>query len=242
MAITMRGHSGWCVAVGVLSACLGGCEETVDGEYLDTEGIAIVVDVTARDDNSSEMDIEFLVGGDESNTYVDLSADTVTATGGDQARTLGADDKGRYDAEFDTGAADTEFTVSLERSDEDKADALDSGGVLPEPFTLSLDADGEISRQDALTVSWDPSGTADQVKVDVDGDCTFFTFDGGEPDNGSFTFPAGEFVLGSTDDKGDCEATLTVTRTNFGTTDPVFDSESKFRLHQVRSMTFTSVP
>lgn len=243
--MTMRTHSMVGLSVGVLSALLGGCEETVEGKYLDTEGIAMVVDVTATDDSSSEMKIEFLVGGDESNTYVDLADDKVIASGGDQAKMLAADDIGRYDADFHTGAADTEYTVSLDRVAEDKKDAPDSSGTLPEPFTLALDMQGDVSRQDPLTVTWDPSGTADEVKVDVDGDCVFYTFDSGEDDDGSFTFPANDFIFGgdpADDDKGSCEATVTITRTRFGETDPVFDSESKFRLHQVRSLKFNSVP
>ena len=44
---------------------LSGCKETVEGEFLDTEGIAIRVNVTATSEDSSSMDIDFVVGGDE---------------------------------------------------------------------------------------------------------------------------------------------------------------------------------
>lgn len=229
-------------AWGLVAAGLGGCEETVEGQYLDTEGIAMVVDVTARTDAASEMEIEFLSGGDESNTYVDLGQDTVSASGGDEDFELDQDRTGRYTADFATGEGGTVFSVSLDRSDEEKSDALDSHGVLPVPFSITLEPAGEVSRAGALSVTWDPSDEADEVRIDADGDCLFFTFVDGEADDGEYTIEAGDFVLGSTDDEGSCEATLTVTRTNFGEADPVFDSESKFRLHQERGTTFTSVP
>lgn len=232
----------WAGAFGLAGALLGGCEETVEGKYLDTEGIAMVVDVTARSESAAEMTIEFLSGGDESNTYVDLQDDAVTATGGDEELELAQDRTGRYSADFGTGEGGAEFTVSLDRSDEDKSDALDSGGVLPEPFTITLEPAGDVSRAEALTVRWDPSGGADEVRIDADGDCLFFTFVTDETDDGEYVIEAGDFVFGSSDDEGDCEASVTVTRTSFGEVDPVFDSESKFRLHQERSVTFTSTP
>jgi hypothetical protein len=227
----------------LLGAWLCGCEETVEGKYLDTEGIAMVVDVTARSEGAAELEIEFKSGGDESNTYVDLDGDTVSASGGDETfAELDEDRTGRYTADFGTGEGGTEFSVSLDRSDEDKTDALDSQGVLPDAFAITLDPETDVSRAGALLVTWDPAGGADEVRIDADGDCLFFTFAAGEEDDGEYVIEAGEFVLGGTDDEEDCEATLTVTRTNFGEVDSVFDSESKFRLHQERSVTFTSTP
>lgn len=232
---------GLLVTSGLLA--LIGCKETVEGKYLDTEGIALVADVTAESDKKSTMEIDFRTGGDESNTFVDLSADEVTASGDGVKKTLGADSKGEYDTTFDTGKSGAVFTIGLARAEKDKTDALKTKGTLPESFDVSVKQTGDISRTEALTVTWDPSGKADEVRVDIDGDCVFFTFVSGEDDDGEFTVKANELIFGGKDDKEmDCEATVTVTRTNFGTVDPVFDTESKFRLHQVRSTTFQSVP
>jgi hypothetical protein len=133
-------------ALGLVAAGLGGCEETVEGRYLDTEGIAMLVEVTARSDRASEMEIEFKAGGDESNTYVDLGDDTVSASGGDEDLELDHRRTGRYTADFTTGEGGTEFSVSLDRSDEGKSDALDSHGVLPEPFGITVEPAGDVSR------------------------------------------------------------------------------------------------
>jgi hypothetical protein len=242
MAMTL--HSGVLIAAGGLFA-LTGCKETVEGKYLDTEGIALVAEVTAEADNKSSMTIDFLTGGDESNTYVDLSADEVTASGGGVKKTISAADQGEYDTSFATGKPGTAFTIGLTRSAKDKTDASKTSGKLPDNFKVTLDQDGDISRTDALTILWDPSGSADEVKIDIDGDCLFFVFEGHEPDDGKFTVPAKDLIFGGDpkkDDKGSCEATVTVTRTNLGEVDPVFDTESKFRLNLVRSTTFQSVP
>lgn len=220
-----------------------GCKETVEGKHLDTQGIAMVVDVTAKDDSKSEMRIEFLAGGDESNTFVNLEDDEVKVGAGGKTKVIDPQDKGEYETTFATAAGGTEFTVALDRSDADKDDATDNSGVLPEPFTASVDGSGDHSRKNAVTIKWDPSGDADEVRIDIDGDCVFFTFVDEQADDGEYIVAADELTPISDEDKQkSCEATVTVTRTIFGTTDAVFDPESKFRLHQVRSATFQSVP
>jgi hypothetical protein len=222
-----------------------GCKETVQGKYLDTEGIALVADVTAETDKESTVELSFLTGGDESNTYVDLAADKVTVTGDGVGKVLSAKSKGEYATKFASGAGGAKFSVALNRMESDKTDALKTSGTLPEPFKVSVDAAGDASRQDALTIKWAPFGEADSVRVDIDGDCVFFTFQDGEADDGEFVVPKNELIFGSDpkkDDGGNCDAVVTITRTRNGTVDKVFDTESKLRLHQVRSATFPSVP
>jgi len=227
-----------------LGLCSLGCKETVAGQYLDTEGIALLAEVTAESEDASKITVDFVVGGDESNTYVDLVDDEVSATGDGEAKILAAKSKGQYKTSFKSGASGALFKVELDRSDADKKDAKASKGTLPDSFEVTVSPTGDVSRGDDLTVHWDPSGDSDEVRVDVDGDCLFFTFEDGLDDDGEFVIPAGDLVFGgdATDDKeGTCEAKVTVTKTNHGTTDPIFDSESYFRLHQVRSATFNSV-
>jgi hypothetical protein len=191
------------------------------------------------------MEIDFVTGGDESNTYVNLSADEVTVGADGEDKVIDADSKGEYETTFDTGAGGTVFTLALDRSDADKTDASENEGTLPEPFTVMIEPAGEISRSEDLTILWDPSGDADEIRVDVDGDCVFFTFESSEDDDGEFVIAAGDLILGgdsANDDEGPCEVEVTVTKTNHGTTDETFDPESHFRLHQVRSATYDSIP
>lgn len=219
-----------------------GCKETVEGEFLDTQGIALVADVTAKSDKESKVELSFLTGGDESNTYVNLSDDKVTVTGDGVAKVLKAESKGEYEGTFASGKGGAKFSVALDRSDKDQDDATSNSGTLPEPFTVSVDGAGDLSRQDALTIRWEPYGDAEEVRVNIDGDCIFFTFEDTEDDDGEFTVEKQGLIFGDEDKEADCEVTVTVTRTRRGSTDKVFDPESKLRLHQVRSTTFTSVP
>lgn len=226
------------VLLAALCAAMG-CKETVEGKFLDTEGIAMLVDVTAKDTGSANVEIDFVAGGDESNTYVALGDDKVTVGVDGKKGSASAESKGEYSFEAGTGEGGTVFSVALDRVDADKADASKSSGTLPDDFDVMIAA-GDHKRSEALTIAWDPAGDADDVRIDLDGDCISFTFESGEADDGEFVVPAGDLVIG-TDDKGDCEVTATVTRTNHGKTDPVFDPESHFDLHQVRTATFTSV-
>jgi hypothetical protein len=241
MAMGMRNL----VLSGLGALSLLGCKETVEGKFLDTEGIAVLIDVTAESEDSSRMEVDFVTGGNESNTYVNLSADEVTVGADGDEKEIHQSSKGEYETTFDTGAGGTVFTLALDRSDADKTDASENEGTLPEPFAVMLEPAGEVSRSEDLTVLWDPSGDADEVRIDVDGDCVFFTFESGEDDDGEFVIAANELILGGdpmSDDEGPCEVEVTVTKTNHGTTDETFDPESHFRLHQVRSATYDSVP
>ncbi|MDH5675686.1 MAG: hypothetical protein OEZ06_26415 [Myxococcales bacterium] len=229
----------------VAPMAVSGCKETVSGDYLDTEGIAMVADVRAFSDTKAEVDIEFLVGGDESNTYVDLSDDELVIKGGDQSKTVSQSAVGEYSASFSSGEAGTEYRIELDREDPNRADAFDNVGTLPEAFTIGIEPGGEVSRQEMLTVTWEPSGSDDDMRIDLDGDCIFFTFKSGEADDGVFAIEANDLIFGgdpADDDKGECEVEVTVTRTRKGETDSIFDAESKLRLHQVRSTTYRSLP
>jgi hypothetical protein len=240
--MNMRAYRGvWAILGCGLAAA--GCKETVEGKYLDTEGIALVADVTAESAGKASVELAFKSGGDESNTYVDLGDDKVTVTGDGKGKVLNAKARGEYETSFDLSKADAEFSIALDRKDADKKDAKSTSGKLPKDFDVTIDASGDVSRQDELVVQWSPSGeNGVVVEVDLDGDCISFTFKSGEKDDGEFVVPAKDLIFGGKDDdEGDCEVQATVTRTRNGDVDDVFDSESKLRLHQVRKATFTSV-
>ena len=61
-------------------------------------------------------------------------------------------------------------------------------------------------------------------------------------DPGTFTIPKGTLESTSESMPQDCDLTVTMERMATGTADPIFDSESWFKLHQVRTDTFTSKP
>jgi len=151
---------------------------------------------------------------------------------------------GSYEVSFPTAALDTLFTVSLERAlDEDK-DALNSTATLPEPFTIGALAKTTFSRGEDLVVTWDPSGSGDNMDIEIDGDCISspsgnFAVSG---DPGTFTISANELESFNSDLPESCAATITVRRMRAGSADPALNQESSFNAQQIRNMGFTSDP
>ncbi|WP_437500981.1 hypothetical protein [Sorangium sp. So ce1099] len=223
------------------SGLLAGCTETLDSKQLRTGGISATLEATAESESSTSLKATLKAGGDESNTYVILSAgDRISATAdGDEAE-MSAESQGVYVAQFDVGAGDTEFKVLLDRADDD--DAPDNAGTLPDPFELEALPKDPVPRGEEITIAWAPSGSGDDMVIRVDGDCIFSkTFDvGGDP--GTYTIGADELEATSSQEPESCDVDLVISRTRKGTTDKALDPESSFELSQVRRGRFTSDP
>jgi hypothetical protein len=224
-----------------------GCKETTSSENIRTGGIAMLTEVTARSASNARVRTELRVGGDESNTFVILEGgDRLVAEADGEEDVMEAIEEGIYEAEFDTGAGGTEFTVRLERVGDE--DALDNHGTLPEPFSITSDFDSTpISRsEDEFDITWEPSGEPDDMEIDFDEDegesCIYSADDeiGGDP--GSYTVERDFLDSTSSMDPETCDVTATLTRSSRGSNDDALDGESSFVLKQVRSVSFVSAP
>ncbi|WP_437574540.1 hypothetical protein [Sorangium sp. So ce887] len=226
-----------------LAACglLAGCTETLDSKQIRTGGISATLEATAESASSTSLKATLKAGGDESNTYVILSAgDRISATADDEEVEMRSESAGVYVAHFDVGEGGTEFTVRLDREDDD--DAPDNAGTLPDPFELEALPKEPVPRGEDLTIAWSPSGSGDDMVIRVDGDCIFSkTFDVGG-DTGTYTIEAGELDPTSSQEPETCDVDLVISRTRGGTTDKTLDPESSFELAQVREGRFTSAP
>ncbi|MDI3282433.1 hypothetical protein [Polyangium sp. 15x6] len=226
------------VGLGVLS----GCKETVDSQNVKTAGIAAILSATAESDQETRLIATLKVGGDESNTYVDLSGgDRIFASAGDKRVEMQTQETGVYEAEFNTAVEGTEFLVDLQRADGDNASS--SRGTLPAPFALTIGASA-VSRAAALNITWTPSGSNDDVRLELNSPCTFLETIDVPGDSGTHTIQANTLqATGSADQPPPtCDVTVTMTRSRRGTPDSAFDSESSFVLQQVRTGKFTSTP
>jgi hypothetical protein len=220
-----------------------GCssEETTSSANIKTGGIAALMDVYADTATTATVHVELKVGGSDSNTFVALqNGDELIATAGDQEKTLSATDKiGRYEALFTGVEAETVFSVVLERPSD--TTAAGNSGTLPVPFDLADPTDDLSRADDDLEVTWEPSGTGDDMDLEFDGDC-IFKHTTSASDSGSSTIEKGSLESTGGDMPKKCEIELKAQRSRSGTADTAFDPESWFRLHQRRSTTFHSNP
>lgn len=225
-----------CLATGTL-----GCSATTSSRNIRTGGLVALIDVTSERDGQSTVKTDLVVGGTHSNTYVVLEGgDRLTAHNGKEHQDMNATSAGEYEAKLPTSGG--EFEVKLAR-DVDKA-APNNKGKMPPPFEITSQlGDKPISRANAaVTLAWDPKESGADVTIHLSGDCILdqdFTV-GGDP--GSYTVPAGTLTAWSGQEKQACNVAAVITRTVAGTTDPTFDSDSRFQLHQVRQARFVSGP
>lgn len=228
-----------CFALPAL-ALLVGCTETVDSQNIKTPGISATIEATAESDTSTQIVATLQVGGPSSNTYVNLEGgDQIFAAIGDNRVAMQAQDEGVYVATFKTAAAETNFTVDLQRVVE--ADAPANNGTLPSPFDLTVGASA-VSRTADLTFTWTPSGSKDTMHLELSGTCIFNESLDVPGDTGTFTLAGNTLKPTNSMMAETCDVSVEMTRTREGTTDPGLDPESSFTLRQIRTSKFTSTP
>jgi hypothetical protein len=224
-------------SLGLFSGCT---KETVDSQNINTAGIAALIEVTATTDSATTVITTLKVGGAQSNTYVDLSdGDAIFAKAGATRVEMTGQSTGVYEAEFNTAALDTEITVSLERKDDDAAP--NSRGLLPGPFALTIGA-SSVSRTADLAITWTPSGSNDDVTIELSGTCISGQTIDVPGDPGTHTITANTLKPINDMMPESCDVNVEVTRSRQGTADVAFDSESRFRMRQIRTSKFTSTP
>ena len=220
-------------------SAMGCSKETTSSKNIKTGGIAALIDVYADHDTTATVHVKLVVGGSSSNTYVTLEgSDKLTATAGDQIKTLEAVDPGIYEADFSGVGEDTAFSVVLDRPDDETAS--DNTGSLPAPFALE-DPPGDLSRMDAdLPITWAPE-SSDKMELKLDGSC-IYSYTKGISDTGSYTIANGTLDSTGGDKPETCDLDLEIDRYRSGDADSKFDPESYFKLHQRRGASFTSDP
>jgi len=227
---------------GALVALFGtACSATTSSRNIRTAGLVALVDVTAHDDQHATVSTSMVIGGANSNTYVVLEGgDRLYAETNGDKREMNATSDGEYEAKFDR--AEGEYVVSLAR-DVDAA-APKSSGTLPPPFQITSDfGDAPLSRKnDSVTFTWTPGNSGADVEISLEGDCILsqhYTV-GGDP--GSFTIEPHKIEAWKSEKKKSCNVAVEIIQTTRGTTDPAFDSDSRFTLRQVRTTRFVSGP
>ncbi|HRI70305.1 MAG TPA: hypothetical protein PK156_39005 [Polyangium sp.] len=226
-----------CLGLLMLSACTA---ETVDSKNIRTGGIVAILMASSTSDSATSVTAALKVGGTGSNTYVDLSGgDRIFAVANDNRVEMEAQGTGTYQTDFNTAAENTEFIVDLQRETDD--DAPLSTGLLPGPFTFQVPT-MSTSRMQALTITWSPSGSTDDMTMELNGTCIFNRTIDIPGDTGSHMIEPGTLASVNPDKPETCDITVDMKRSRNGTVDAAFDPDSSFVLEQTRTAKFTSAP
>jgi hypothetical protein len=230
----------YAMLIAACAAATFGCsEEDVDSSAIRTEGIYARFELVG-DGNDTEVTADIRVGGD-GGTVIDLTGnDELVVTSGDERRTMSGRD-GDYSVTMSGSDDGQEFVIAFNRGPEDEG-APNSTAILPDGFTIGGISSGEeVSRDDAVTVTWDPSGTDDDMRWSLDGDC-LFEEDGEMGDSGELDLTASIYDLHQDDEETTCEAKLIIERRRSGHLDPAYGEGGGVMAIQRRSIRFVSAP
>ena len=216
------------------------CTESVESTDIKTTGIYPEIEVVATGNGNSKVTVYLKVGGDDSNTFLDLKGeDTLEASAEGETKTL--DQSGdSYSATFAVDAEGTEFTIAFLRGEDDDS-APESIVTMPAPFEMALGATEASRADDDLDYTWDPPADSGNVGWGLNGECVKLD-SGSTPDDGMNTLAAGDIQTFDSDKDKTCTVKLELTRSQTGTIDPAFTEGGSIVAKHVRSDSFTSAP
>lgn len=164
------------LATALMPLLLAGCSDSSSSKDLKTGDFETNYTATALSETKIILEAEYLAGRNIGTPSIRLSgSDTVTAVLGDVSKELTVDRSGfdySYVATFSDLATTSaqEITVTLNRNEETIVDVI----TMPEAFVINApdkDETFDISNNDALTVTWDPTSDTGTMAVSFDMDC-----------------------------------------------------------------------
>jgi hypothetical protein len=217
-----------------------GCTQSVESTDVRTTGIYPEIEVIAFGDGKSIVQIQLKVGGESSNTFLELEGkDRLEVTADGDTKTPERSGNS-YRTTFSTDEEGTEFEVAFLRGGDDD-DAPSSVVTLPAPFDLTVDTTEASRADDDVDFLWDPPGTSGNMAWEIDGDCVKDA-DGKTPDDGAASLAAGEIETFSSDEEESCTVALKVTRSRNGSIDSAFTEGGSIVARHERTDSFTSTP
>jgi hypothetical protein len=216
------------LTLGLLTGC---CEEPIDSD-IGTDSIHADMLLTCAD-NSTEVRVK-LSSSQSTGADIYLSqGDELIATANGQSQTLAEEqllfNVVQHTTTFDVDDPGTQVTISFERSN--YVSAPNSTILLPEHLTIQTPQPGQtFTRQDNIPLSWDPSGTPEEIDVQFTVTChagndtssrtRYFT----TGDSGSTAYAIADLLSEweDLDASATCTADITLTRRTTGSLDPAF--------------------
>ena len=226
---------------------IAGCT-SLQSSNLKTSGMSAYLRVIGDGTGQTNASAQFNVDNNATD-FVDLSSgDSAVAQAGGQTQTMSRNDvlgAITYQSTFSgLDAEGTQYTIALNRASD--VSAPSSTVSMPHPFNITAPtSSASFSRtKDAITVTYDNSGSSDQLSWSSNGNCVG-GLPGGtvSPDSGSFTIPKGTIVSTDASQASQtCQVTLSLTRVRQGQLDSHYGSGGSIAAEHVRTVTFTSTP
>lgn len=243
----------------VASVLLGACSsETVESEIVKTEGIWAGIDLVA-DGQSTDVNVEFNVGGRNGTNLVLSSGDSVSVVAGDEEIVLQKDNDVfdvDYEGRIQSSISWQQFVVSLNRSSD--TSAPNSVVNLPPNFDITFPGNNttytEIqpidilwqesqaqrltSKNTALLSPPPPSISLSMTAdcVDAEGQTIQFSHQEDIDDSGEYTSDFLSSIQGVDLSKG-CDLQIMMEREFGGELDPAFEEGGYIRAKQRRRVT-----
>jgi hypothetical protein len=226
-------------------ALLAGCSQ-VDSSAVRTSGMYADLSIESDGSGGSLARASLKVGGDSSNTYINLTSgdSLVTRVGTTNYPMVRQEALGVvwYQAIPPVDTANTVFRISLLRQDDAGAPASDV--ALPAPFSITAPAPGTAFSRTSqpIVVTWNGSGAPDALTWQVTGDCIVSQFGNQVSDTGTLTIPAGALQPRANQGATSCTAQIRFYRTRAGSVDPAYGEGGELRARQTRFISILSTP
>jgi hypothetical protein len=225
---------------------LSSCSGTSDSEDIRTSGLHATINITASEDDRSEVSVKLRVGDSHSNTYVALTnGDRLQATLNNSViENIDIKDGSRYRGSFYSAGAGQEnasYRVSFIRPND--TDAPNSIVTMPPTISgFSATPSSSFSRgTEVLTLSWNATSQQFQVPITFSGNCITDTTLYGVSSTGIYAVNPLSLSSNSTPEQN-CEITITAKVSNTGTVDSAYQEGGVITATRISSLSLMSTP
>ena len=231
------------VAIATLSL-LGACStETVDSENIDTQAIWAGIDIVSDDGQSSDINVEFNVGGRNGTNLSLSSGDTVRASSSAGTVTLQRDTDFLdvdYEGSINTGATDELVEVQFSRGD---GSSHSSSVRLPTVFSISFPQQNiAFTELTEFEIQWSDNAQSGVMQItqtatcpDGQGNNATFSDSTSVTDDGSHTSTFLTTLSDIITDDG-CDFSIRLSRSNSGTLASGFEEGGYIEARQEREV------
>jgi hypothetical protein len=230
--------------VATFALTLAGCGcETVDSSSVKTSGLYADLEAEAAGDGRTKLKASLKLG-QGSLTFLELAeGDTLIASSGGTDRTMSRTSlfgATWYVADFTADAADTAFSIALQRTSDTSAPS--STVTLPAPFSfVAPAASTQVPRSGSgLRVTWQLASSGDGMRISASGSCIESVSEVTIADSGAHDFAA--FRARQDENNTTCPVTITLERRREGTVDPAYGKGGAFVAKVSRKLTVSSMP